>query len=267
MPELSMDASGVFPTGPASRSSGVFVAAPRGTGAIVEAVDLVVGDPASTPFSFRVGTGEIVGLLFPLTKPRTPALRALAGLDAAVAGEVRLRGPGRVVVATTASALSDALSMQPDLVLLDAANDYDHNVWARIASERALGTSFVIATSSLDQACRSDRVSLASWDLDELKGTMVQLVRQMTRATKELLAVLGEGQPRRSGALAADLRRLNVGSRALLAEMRRCARTEDEQVAWHSALWKLTRVALDDRVLEAAVEEAQEGDRTWPSST
>jgi hypothetical protein len=229
-----------------------------GIGAIVEAIDLVVGDPPSAPFSIGVATGEIVGLLFPLGKPRVPILRVLAGLDAAVAGEVRFPARGRIVVATKGQ-LSDALSMQPDLVLLDAANDAgDHNMWARLASERALGTSFVIATSSLDQAYRSDRVSLASWEIYELTLTMAELVRQITDQTREFLALQGKGQILRRGALAADLRRLQAGSRAILAEMSRCARPGEETIALHTAAWRLARVYLNDRVLDGAVAEAQD---------
>jgi hypothetical protein len=233
--------------------------APCEMGAIVEAIDLVVGAPPSAPFSLTVATSEIVGLLFPVAKPRTPVLRVLAGLDTTVAGEVRFPCHGRVVVAATGQPLSDALSKQPDLVLLDAASDVgDHNMWARLASERALGTSFVIATSSLAQAYRSDRVSLVSWGMNELTRTSTELVRQIASQTHEFLAVLAEGQPRRSGALAADLRRLIVGSRALLSEMRRRARAGEEMVAWHTAAWRLARVSLNDRLLDAAIAEAQD---------
>jgi hypothetical protein len=226
--------------------------------AIVEAVNLVAGEPPSAPFSFGVATGEIIGLLFPPGKPRTPILRVLAGLDASVAGEVRLPGRGRIAIATTGQQLADALSMQPDLVLVDAANDAaDHNMWARLAGERTLGTSFVVATSNIDQACRGDRVSLASWDMYELTCATTELVRQMASQTQEFLAVLEEAKHRRNGSLAADLRRLNVASRALLAEMRRRARAGDETVAWHTAAWRVAGVSVNDRVLDASIAEAQ----------
>jgi hypothetical protein len=226
---------------------------------IIEAVDLVAGAPPSSPFSVGVATGEIVGLLFPLDKPRTPILRVLAGLDTAVAGDVTFPGGGRIVVATTGQPLSDALSTQPDLVLLDAANELaDHNLWARIASERALGTSFLVATANLDQACRGDRVSLASWEMVELTHAMTELVRRITSQTQEFLAVFGKTPHRRSGSLAADLRRLNVGSRALLGEMRRCAHAGDETVAWHTAASQVAGASLNDRVLDATIEETRE---------
>jgi ABC-type branched-subunit amino acid transport system ATPase component len=226
--------------------------------AIVNAVNIAVGDPPSPPFSVGVAKGEIVGLLFPPGKPRTPILRVLAGLDAPVAGEVRFPCRGRIAISTAPQPLGTALSLQPDLVLFDAASDAaDHNIWARLASERALGTSFVVATSSVDHACRGDRVSLASWDTYELTRAITELVRQMNSQTQEFLAVLGEAQHRRNGSLAADLRRLNVGSRALLAEMRRFAQADDEKVACQTAASRVAGVSLNDRVLDAAIGEAQ----------
>lgn len=237
-------------------------AATGGTGwdvYVIEATDLVVGDPPSAPLSLGVATGEIVGLLFPPNKPRMPILRALAGLEGAVAGHIRSAGRGRVVVAATDRPLGDALSTLPDLVLLDAASDpADHNLWARLASERALGTSFLVATVNLDQACHGDRVSLASWEMYELTHATTELMQQMTSKTREFLAALGEARHRRRGALAADLRRLNVGSRALLAEMRRCAHGGDEMFAWHAAEGKIAGVSLNDRVLDAVIADGQD---------
>jgi len=225
-----------------------------GMGAIVAAIDLVVGDARSAPLSFHVATGEIVGLLFPPGKPRVPVLRALAGLDAAIAGEVRFPDRGRVVVAAPGQKLTAALSMQPDLVLLDAANDVaDRNTWARLASERAVGTSFVVATSNLDEACHCDRVSLAAWDAVELSRAITELAREMNSQVQEFLALLGEARHRRTASMAADLRRLNVGSRALLDEMRRCARARDEITAWHVASAALAGASVSDRVLDAVI--------------
>jgi hypothetical protein len=224
--------------------------------AIVEAIDLVVGDPRSTPFSVGVAPGEIVGLLFPPARPRTPVLRALAGLDGATAGEVRFPSQGRVAIASGRRPLADALSTQPDLVLLDAATDLgDRGTWALLAAERALGTSFVVATASVDEACRSDRVSLALWDMTELSCAIGELVREMTSRVQEFLALLGESQHRRSAVLAADLRRLNVGARALVAEMRRCASDGEGLLAWKAAAEDVNGAALSDRVLEAVIVE------------
>jgi hypothetical protein len=228
-------------------------------GAIVEAVDLVVGEAGSTPLSLGVAAGEIVGLLFPPGKPRVPVLRALAGLDPTIAGEVRFGGRGRVVVATPGPGLSEALSMQPDLVLLDAANDVaDHNAWARLASERAVGTSFVVATSNLGEACHCDRVSLASWEIIELSRAVTDLARDMNSQVQEFLAVLGEGRHRRSASMAADLRRLNVGSRALLAEMRRCARARNEMRAWQAASEELAGASVSERMLDAVLADSHD---------
>jgi hypothetical protein len=163
------------------------------------------------------------------------------------------------VIADTARPLSEALTVQPDLVLLDAANDLaDRNTWARLASERALGTSFVVATANLDLACHGDRVSMASWDMVELTCAVTELLRRMTSQTQEFLAGVGQASCRRSGSLAADLRRLNTGSRALLAEMRRCARAGEEVVAWHAASSQVANVSLNDRVLDAAIADAQD---------
>lgn len=227
--------------------------------AVVEAVAVIPEGLRAAPFSLDVGQGEIVGLLFPPGVSRTPILRVLAGLDAAAAGDVRFPRGGRVAVATTGEPLSDALSVQPNLVLLDAGNDRpDRAMWARLASERAFGTSFVVATDNLDQACRGDRMSLALWDMVELTRAMTELLGQMTSRTQEFLAVLGETHPRRSGALATELRRTNVGARALLAEMRRSAHAGEEKIAWHTAEWRVAGLSIDDRVLDAAIAEAQE---------
>jgi hypothetical protein len=240
-----------------TEESGTF---PLATGPLVEAVDVVVGARSSCPLSFSVGTGEIVGLLLPLTTPRCPLLRVLAGLDAPTAGEVRL-GSGRVCVVTTSRGLSEALAAQPDLVLFDAGDGAgNRDTWARLAAERALGTSFVIATSSLDQACRSDRVSLASWDGYQLRRTLTELSSQLALETQELVGALAEGRVPRTGALAADLRRLKIGSRALLAEMGRCARARDETTAWYAAARRLETVSLDDRMLEALIADVQDRD-------
>jgi hypothetical protein len=233
--------------------------APCARSPMVEAVDMAVGSPPSAPLSLRVAQGEIVGLLFPLARPRTPVLRALAGLEAPFAGEVRFPCRARVRVAATARELSNALSAQPDLVLLDVANaTADHDTWARLASERALGTSFVVATSSLDQACRGDRVSLASWSVYELARTLTELLDQMAVQTRDFLAVHAQGHARRSGALAADLRRLKIGSHALLREMRRHARAGAETATWHAAVWRFAHISLDDRVLDDAIADAQD---------
>jgi hypothetical protein len=230
------------------------------TGAIVEAIDLVAGDPPSVPLSLGVAPGEIVGLLFPPARPRAPVLRALAGLDAAVAGEVRLLRHKRIEIAPSGKPLSTVLSSQPDLVLLDAAEERaDRGMWAQLASGRARGTSFVVATASVDQACRGDRVSLASWEMDELTRAMQQLVRRMNSQVQEFLAVLGEARARdaRTGSMAADLRRLNVGSRALLAEMRRCASARTELLLVKSAAAQVASACVSDRLLDAIIGDAR----------
>ncbi len=228
-------------------------------GAIVEAIDLVVGNAASPPFSLGVGTGEIVGLLFPPAKSHTPILRALAGLDATVAGEVRFPGRGRIVLATPGSPLSDALSARPDLVLLDTLDKgADHSTWVRIATERARGTSFVVATESADQAARSDRVSLASWETDELTVAMQELARQMTSHVQEFLAVLGEARHRRTSSLAVELRRLNAVARALNGEVRRYTRAKAGQSASEAAEERFASVSVGDGVLDAVIDGAHE---------
>lgn len=227
--------------------------------AIVEAIDLVTGDPPSAPLSLAVAPDEIVGLLFPPVRPRVPILRALAGLDATVAGEVRFPGRRRILLATPGPPLSDALSSHPDLVVLDAEQGADHSTWVRLATERARGTSFVVATASVDQASRSDRISLASWEMDELTRAIQELVRQMTSQVQEFLAVLGEGQQHhRSASLAADLRRLNVGSRALLGEMRLCARDREDHLVCETAEEHIAGASVSDRLLDAVIAETQD---------
>ncbi len=226
---------------------------------LVEAVNLVAGAPPSAPLSLQVGPGQIVALLFPPGKPRAPVLRVLAGLDAAVSGDVRFPTGGRIAIATTGQALRDALSLLPDLVALDAGNDEgDHNGWARLASERGLGTSFLIATTNLNEACRCDTMMLISWDMRDLMYAMADLLLRMSSQTEEFLGALGEAQGLRIGQLAADLLRLNLGARALLAEMRRLAHAGDEVAAWHIAMGQVAAVSLNDRVLGVAAAEAQD---------
>lgn len=225
----------------------------------VVAVDRAMRGRPSAPLSLDVGSGEIVGLLFPRAKPRAPVLRALAGLDETGSPEARLAARGPVVIATLGQPLFEALSAQPALVLLDVAHDVvDRNVWALLASERALGTSFVVATSRVDQACRSDRVSLASWSMGELVLTMTELLREMTSRAEEFRAVVEERRHARAGSMAAELRRLNVGSRALLAEMRRCARSGEETIALRVATARVAGVAVSDHVLDEFIAEAQD---------
>jgi hypothetical protein len=221
--------------------------------------DVSIGRWPADPLSLDVASGEIVGLLFPVAKPRAPVLRALAGLDATGSGELRLAGRGPIVIATLGQPLFDALSAQPAVVLLDVANDVaDRNVWALLASERALGTSFVIATSRVDQACRGDRVSLASWSMAELVLTLTELVRDMTSQAREFRALLGERRHARTGSMAADLRRLNVGARALLTEMRRCALAGEETLVLRAATARVAGVSMSDRVLDELIAEAQD---------
>jgi hypothetical protein len=223
------------------------------------AVDRAMGGTPSAPLSLDVGSGEIVGLLFPRAKPRAPVLRALAGLDATGSPEVRLSGRGSIVVTTLGQPLIDALSAQPAVVLLDVAHDVaDRNVWALLASERAFGTSFVVATSRVDQACRADRVSLASWTMGELVLTVTELLCEMTSRAQEFRAVVGERRRARTDALSAELRRLNVGSTALLAEMRRCARAGEETIALRVATARVAGVSVSDRVLDEFIAEAQD---------
>jgi hypothetical protein len=226
--------------------------------AIVEAIGVVVGGKVpSTPISLGVGRGEIVGLLFPPDRPRAPVLRTLAGLDAPAAGKVRVAGRRRILLAKPGRQLADALSSRPDLVLLDAANDVDRSTWARLASERATGTSFVVATASVAQASRSDRMSLASWNDAELARAIQQLARQMTSQVQEFLALLGEARHRGTGSRAADLRRLNVGARILLAEMRLRTRAAGDEPAFTGAAAEITGASLSDRLLDAVIAEDQ----------
>ncbi|HEX8789398.1 MAG TPA: hypothetical protein VF765_00500 [Polyangiaceae bacterium] len=107
--------------------------------------------PASNPYRCRWATRRSWACSFREAQARAPLLRALAGFDAPRAGHVRTPQRRRIVLASTRETLSAALSSQPDIVVLDAdASTTDRNTWARIASERALGTSFVVGTSSLD---------------------------------------------------------------------------------------------------------------------
>ncbi len=229
--------------------------------AVLEAIDLVVGDPASSPpLSLQVANAEIVGLLFPEGRPRAPLLRALAGFDAPRAGQLRTPQRRRVVLASTGDPLSAAQSSEPDIVVLDVdERTADRNTWARIASERALGTSFVVGTSSLDHAYRSDRVCLAEWDRLALTKAFAALARRMTSEVQEFLAVLGEYEHRGGSLLAADLLRLNRAARDLVAEMRRLSRSREERSDLQRSAADLAAVTIDEKVLHSVV--ADEEDR------
>ncbi len=228
--------------------------------AVLEAIDLVAGEPASSPpLSLEVANAEIVGLLFPEARPRAPLLRALAGFDAPRAGHLRIPQRRRVVLASTGETLSAALSSEPDIVVLDTEErTADRNTWARIASERALGTSFVVGTSSVDQAYRSDRVCLAGWDPLALAKAVAAIGRRMTSDVQEFLALLGEYRHRGGPVLAAELLRLNHAARDLVAEMRRLSRSSEERSAIQRTAADLAAVAVNDNVLHSVIAEAED---------
>jgi ATPase subunit of ABC transporter with duplicated ATPase domains len=219
--------------------------------AILEAVDLVVED-APGPLSFAVGPGEIVGLLFPPGFGREAALRALAGEEKPVRGEVRVEHHRRVARAAAGPSLSDALASQPDVVLLDVDDDAETRAtWPRLAGERALGTSIVVATASVDHAFRSDRVAMASWTLAELSRAVRSLAYRMSSEVQEFLAMLSEARYRQTGELATDLGRLNAAARTFLGEMRRQAHAAEDAIALRVAAAQIAGASIDDRVLEA----------------
>jgi hypothetical protein len=227
--------------------------------AIVEAINVVTGNPASPPLTLSVGPGEIVGLLFPSRRPRTPTLRVLAGLDAPLAGEVRRPKRSRIVLAEPDRPLSDALASQPALVLIDSAAEVsDRNTWAMLASERAVGTSFLVATANIDQAYRSDRVSLASWEANDLGRAIHDIARRMSSEMQEFLAVIDEMQWRKALPLASELRRLNAAGRALVEEARERARSTAERLAAQTSREQLAAVSIADKVLDALIAEAQD---------
>jgi hypothetical protein len=227
--------------------------------AVLEAVGLVVGEPASSPpLSLQLGNAEIVGLFFPEGRRRAPLLRALAGFDAPRAGSIRTSDRRRIVLASTGETLSAALTSAPDVVVLDIdERTTDRNTWARIASERALGTSFVVATSSVDHAYRSDRVCFAGWDAAALSSAFSALARRMTSQVQEFLAVLGEYRRRGGSELAADLLRLNHAGRDLLAEMRRLPRSSEYQRILQRTAADLAAVAIDEKVLHSVIADAE----------
>ena len=228
--------------------------------AVLEAVDLVVGEPASSPpLSLQVGNAEIVGLLFPEGRPRAPLLRALAGFDAPKRGHLRTLQRRRIVLASTGETFSAALSSEPDVVVLDAdERTTDRNTWVRIASERALGTSFVVGTSSVDHAYRTDRVCLAGWDVLALSDAISALARRMTSEVQEFLTVLGEYQHRGGPILAAELLRLNRAARDLIAEMRRLSCSRGERAALQGMAADLAAVAVDEKVLHSVIADAED---------
>jgi hypothetical protein len=227
---------------------------------VLEAVNLVVGEPANSPrLSLHLRNAEIVGLLFPEARSRAPMLRALAGFDVPRAGHLRVPPRSRIVFTSTAETLSAALSSDPDVVVLDAdERTTDRNTWARIASARALGTSFVVGTSSIDVAYRSDRVCLAAWDALTLGNAILAVWRRMTCDVHEFLTAMGERECRESPALAAELLRLNAAARDLLAEMRRLSRSRQERLEVQDTAAELAAIVIDEKVLHSVIADTED---------
>jgi ABC-type cobalamin/Fe3+-siderophores transport system ATPase subunit len=230
--------------------------------AILEADAVWVGgEPVVGPISLTVGRGEIVGLLFAEGVPHEALLRTLAGLNPPRRGAVRFNGAPRVSLAVGAESTIDAFNDRPDLVVFDGLVDIEgraeRDAWTRIASERERGTAIVVATVSVEQAYRSDRVALAMWgSVDftrELRRLALRMHDLITEAMDGLsMTSIDHIRTRRIG----ELQRLTHASRHLLGEARSCMRSPDDLVRVEEAAAELASVSLDDRVLESLVAKA-----------
>lgn len=229
---------------------------------IVEAVDLVVGEPPSDPVSICLHDREIVAMLFPVGRCRGPLVRALAGVDPPRAGVVHLFDDARVVIANEASPLAAAFDLQPDLVLVDGLVDHlgphaEREAWVRMASERERGASVLLATASADVAYRCDRVSLAMWEKDELFREIDSVRHRMHGLVRDVLETADERKA--PGAyLAREIRRLSMAARALLAELRRFMSSREDLVQMHTAAVDVASELVSDHVLDALIADGDE---------
>jgi hypothetical protein len=231
--------------------------------AILEATELVVGDPPASPVSFVLRRGEILGLLFPPSRPRAPLLRVLAGMAQPREGAVRYPGsPPRVAIAV--GGWPHGCEPEADLVLIDglmeAANDGEaRETWARLAGQREQGTSIVLATSLEEDAYRSDRVSLAMWSSDEAMRAARRLHESLHALVVAFLRVTERGKATPNAALAAQVRRLSRAARDLIAEGRRKARDSEQLVSVKQLASELSGDLMDERFLDAMIAQERDG--------
>lgn len=230
---------------------------------LLEAKEVVVGNPPSPPISVSVQSGEILGLLFPPNRPRLPLLRALAGVERPVTGNVRYRTQAPRVALVGSGSVSDAFDSQPELLLIDgetggARDDEGRGLWARLAAERECGMAVVIATEVEEQAYRSDRVSLAMWQPEDLVRALETLSGRMHQLTNVFLDLLKASQQAPTAAVAARLRRLSQAAKDLLAEWRRQAHDTEEVLRVLRIGSDLAADSVDDRVLEALIAQSQD---------
>jgi len=234
--------------------------------AILEADALYAGgEPLVGPISMTVGPGEIIGLLFAEGVPREALLRALAGLNPPCKGAVRFTGAPRIYLAFGGASTTVAFDDQPDLVVFDGLVDIEsgragRDAWARIASERERGTAIVVATASVEQAYRSDRVTLAMWSSDDCTRELLRLSRRMQSLLGDAMDGLGKASsdPIGSGRIR-ELQRLTRASRHLLGEARSSVRSPNERLRVEEVAAELASVSLDDRILESLVARVDEG--------
>lgn len=228
---------------------------------VLDVVGLELAAGAPEPLSFDVKRGEIHGLLFPPAAERQPLLSVLAGLQPPRTGKVSM--PSGPMLLRVSNTVDEALSSPADVVLINEArppanDDVVRDSWARIAGERERGTTIIVATSCEEQAYRSDRVSLAMWDESMLRDALLRLSRSMGSLVAEFLAVFDAEKNAPSIAIASRLRRLNHAARDLLQESRKHARSLERMQAMRALSAELAGNQLDDRVLEAVIDRADD---------
>jgi hypothetical protein len=191
-------------------------------------------------------------------------VRALAGIEPPRAGVVRFPRQTRVAIANDSEPLTVAFERGPDLVLVDGLIDHlsahaEREAWVRIASERERGASVLLATTSADVAYRSDRVSLAMWNKEELYREIDRVRQRMHDLVRDVLDLM-DARPRAPGATRArELRRLRMAASALLSELQRLTRSGDDVLLTDTPAPPATSDELSDRALDALIESGEDG--------
>jgi hypothetical protein len=223
------------------------------------AVDAGLASPephARHPLSFAAHDREIVGIWLPRHPAADVVPRIIAGEARPGSGGVRRRAGSVVSLVRADASMAQAFRRTVDLVLVDATGrDVSTDTWVRLATERAQGTSIVVATRSAKDAYRCDRTVLAIWTLSELLAALDSLAEEQARATRDLLA--GASPPRRVAVLAVDLVRGNRALRDLIDLGRRMARSQDDRLRLQELTARAAGVMLDDRILETLIAQAE----------
>jgi hypothetical protein len=215
----------------------------------------VLVDLCPEPVALQIRAGEIVGLLFPGRRP-------------VYLGEVRVQGPGsecktaRIAMTgetsfAVVSALAWALATRPSVAIVDGLFEFPdrgaERAWGLLRAACEQGVAVVVATAAVEQARRFDRVLLVSWNVTQLREASGHLKVAMHARVARLLELLPDENRPRVRSVAMELRALNVAARALLAELRRVGRTQEDVLLTHQLAAELATESVSDRVLDALI--------------